>query len=308
LVTLSLIGVILRQVRSSLRHLMWTHALASGTMAISLFIFGAFMLLEVNLERLLAGWGEQIQIIAYLKNNISPGDVQALVKRIEALPEVARVSHTSQEQAWRDFQTALGSQSGLLDGLPRDVVPASLEVTIKPGERDGSTIEQLANNLKAEKEIASVEFPQEWIERLGLVVLAIAWGKWVVGGVLFMATFFIVGSTVKLAIFARKDEVEILQLVGASEGLIQAPFVLEGMIQGLIGATISLAALWGAYLLLRQQTQPVNAFLAPLGELKFLDLERMALLMASGWLLGAAGSLFSLRRFVKTWHPLRLEH
>jgi cell division transport system permease protein len=308
LVKLSLIGVVLRQVRSSLRYLLWTHVLASGTVAMTLFVFGAFMLLEVNLEHLLAGWGEQIQIIAYLKNNIGAGDVQALVKRVEALPAVARVSHTSQEQAWRDFQTALGSQSRLLDGLPHDVVPASIEITIKPGGRDGSTVEQLAEQLKTEKEIANVEFPQEWIERLGLVVLAVAWGKWVVGGVLFMATFFIVGSTVKLAIFARKDEVEILQLVGASEAQIQAPFVLEGMIQGLIGAAISLATLWSTYLLVRRQVPSMGGFLAPLAELKFLDLERAALLLSSGWLLGAAGSLFSLRRVMKTWHTLRLEH
>jgi cell division transport system permease protein len=123
-----------------------------------------------------------------------------------------------------------------------------------------------------------------------------------------MATFFIVGSTVKLALFARKDEVEIMQLVGASEALIQAPFVLEGMIQGFAGATISLVVLWIAYLLVREQTPSLSGFLAPLGQLQFLDPERMALLVTSGWILGAAGSLFSLRRFVKTWHASTLKY
>ncbi len=299
---LSLIGVVLRQVRSSLRHLFWTHVLTSGTMAMTLFVFGAFMLLQVNLERLLKIWGDEIQITAYLNNKIGAGDVQALLERIEALPEVARVRHINQEQAWRDFQTALGTQSGLLAGLPRDVLPASLEITLKPSNRDSPVVEQLAERLKTEKEIASVEYPQEWVERLGLAVLAVEWGKWIVGGILFMATFFIVGSTVKLAIFARKDEVEIMQLVGASETLIQAPFVLEGMIQGLAGAIISLAALWAAYVLLREQTPSMGGFLQPLGQLQFLDLQRVALLVAIGFLLGAAGSLFSLRRFVKTWY------
>jgi cell division transport system permease protein len=301
-VKLSLIGVVLRQVRSSQRDLFWTHVLTSGTMAMTLFVFGAFMLLQINLERLLKIWGDEIQITAYLNNKISAGDVQALIKRIEALPEVAQVRHVNQEQAWRDFQTALGAQSGLLDGLPHDVLPASLEITLKRGNRDTPVVEQLAERLKTEKELASVEYPQEWVERLGLAVLAVEWGKWILGGILFMATFFIVGSTVKLALFARKDEVEIMQLVGASETLIQAPFVLEGMIQGLAGAAISLAALWAAYLLLREQTPSMSGFLEPLGQLQFLDLQRMALVVAIGWLLGAAGSLFSLRRFVKTWH------
>lgn len=304
---LSLIGFVLRQVRTSLRHLFWTHVLTSGTMAMTLFVFGAFMLLQANLEHLLKGWGDQIQITAYLNNGLATADVQGLLKRIAAMPEVAGVRHISREQAWRDFQTALGSQSGLMDGLPRDVLPASIEIAIKPADRDGPVVEQFAERLKNEKEIASVEYPQEWVERLGLVVLAVEWAKWIFGGVLFMATFFIVGSTVKLALLARKDEVEIMQLVGASEELIQAPFVLEGMIQGLMGAAISLVALWGAYLLLRDQTPAVGGFLAPLGELQFLDLRRIGLVVATGWLLGAAGSVFALRRFVKTWHASRAQ-
>jgi len=166
-VKLSLIGVVLRQVRSSLRHLFWTHVLTSGTMAMTLFVFGAFMLLQVNLERLLKIWGDEIQITAYLNSKISAGDVQALLKRIEGLPEVAQVRYINQEQAWHDFQTALGTQSGLLDGLPRDVLPASLEITLKPSNRDSPVVEQFAERLKTEKEIASVEYPQQWVERLG---------------------------------------------------------------------------------------------------------------------------------------------
>jgi cell division transport system permease protein len=271
-------------------------------MAMTFFVFGAFMLVQVNLERLLKTWGEEIQVTAYMNNKIDAAEVQELLQHIAAWPEVARVRHISQEQAWRDFQTALGSQAGLLDGLPRDVLPASVEITLKPGSRDAPVVEQIAERLRAEKGIASVEYPQEWVERMGLAVLAVEWGKWIVGGILFMATFFIVGSTVKLALFARKDEVEIMQLVGASEALIQAPFVIEGMIQGFAGAAISLAALWAAYLLLREQTPSMGGFLAPLGQLQFLDAARMVLLVTSGWLLGAAGSLFSLRRIVKTWY------
>ncbi|HEY7217200.1 MAG TPA: ABC transporter permease [Candidatus Binatia bacterium] len=296
------LSLVLRQVRSSLRHLFWSHVLTSGTMAMTFFVFGAFMLVQVNLERLLKTWGEEIQVTAYMNNKIDAAEVQELLQHIAAWPEVARVRHISQEQAWRDFQTALGSQAGLLDGLPRDVLPASVEITLKPGSRDAPVVEQIAERLRAEKGIASVEYPQEWVERMGLAVLAVEWGKWIVGGILFMATFFIVGSTVKLALFARKDEVEIMQLVGASEALIQAPFVIEGMIQGFAGAAISLAALWAAYLLLREQTPSMGGFLAPLGQLQFLDAARMVLLVTSGWLLGAAGSLFSLRRIVKTWY------
>jgi cell division transport system permease protein len=301
-VKIFLVGFVLRRVRSNLRQLFWTHMLTAGTMAMTLFVFGGFMLLETNLQGLLKGWGDQIQIIGYLKNGLAAHEIQTLVKRVEAMPEVQRVRHISQEQAWRDFQSALGHQSGLLDGLPREILPASVEILLKPAQRDGPVVAQLADRLKQENGIASVEYPQEWVERLGLAVLAVEWIKWILGGVLFLATFFIVGSTVKLAVLARKDEVEIMQLVGASEALIQAPFVIEGMIQGLAAATISIGGLWLVYVLIQNELPSMGGLLGALGELQFLNLNSLALLLVIGWLLGAAGSVISLRRFVRSWN------
>jgi cell division transport system permease protein len=300
---ISLVGLVFRQVGTSFRHLFWTHVLTAATMALTLFSFGAFMLLQTNLEYLLKGWGDQLQITAYLNNGLTEPQVEALMQRIGAMPEVARTRYIGHAEAWRDFQTALGAQSGLLEGLPRDVLPASIEITIRPENRAEKVIGQLAARLKDDNDIASVEYPQEWVERLELVVLAVGWAKWILGGVLFLATLFIVRSTVKLALFARKEEVEIMQLVGASEELIQAPFVLEGMIQGLIGAGVSLAALWGVYSLLQDHMSTIGFFLGPFGQLQFLAPHHIALLVATGWLLGSAGSLFSLRSFIKTWHP-----
>ena len=299
--TPALSGFVLRRVGSSLWQLRWSHLLTAATMAVTLFVFGAFMLLQINLEHLLKGWGDQIQITAYLSKNVGVDKMPALLARVQALPEVARVRLISQEQAWRDFQTALGAQSGLLDGLPRDVLPASLEISLKPAHRDSPVVEQLAARLRGEKEFSSVEYPQEWVERLGLIVLAVEWAKWSLGGLLFLATFFIVSSAVKLAFLARQDEIEIMQLVGASEELIQAPFVLEGMIQGLVGGALSVAMLWGLFVLMQSEFPTLAGFMAPLVRPQFLDSASIALVLISGWLLGAAGSLFSLRRFIKTW-------
>ena len=302
----SLIGFVLGRVGKSLWQLRWNHLLTAVTMAVTLFVFGAFMLLKINLEHLLKGWGDEIQITAYLAKNVDGSEAESVVRRVETLPEVERVRLVSQEQAWLDFQAVLGAQSGLLDGLPRDVLPASLEISLKPAHRDGPVVEQLAQRLRKEKGIASVEYPQEWVERLGLIVLAVGWAKWIFGGLLFLATFVIVGSTVKLALVARQDEIEIMQLVGASEELIQAPFVLEGMLQGLVGGALAVSALWGSFLLARSEMPTLAGFMAPLVRPQFLNAESIALVFAIGWLLGAAGSLFSLRRFIKTWKAHRL--
>ena len=271
-------------------------------MGMTLFVIGAFMLLEANLQQLLKGWGEQIQITAYLSSDVAGAEVDGLIERVRAMPEIERVRYTSQEQAWRDFGAVLGAQSGLLDGLPREVLPASIDISLRPAYRDGPAVEELAARLKREDGVASVEYPQEWVERLGLIVLVLQWIKWIVAGILFIATFFIVGSTIKLAVLARRDEVEIMQLVGASEEIIQAPFVIEGMIQGLAGGALAIAGLGVAYGLLQAEAASMGGLFAPLNELKFLQWTSMGILLGTGCVLGAVGSLVSLRRFLRTWH------
>ena len=295
------LAFVARRVRQSLWELAWSHVLTSGTMATSLFVFGVFILIQENLQHLLNGWGDQIQINTYLDNDVDLDRLEALMSRIRAMPEVEAFRHISKEQAWMDFQTALGAQSAVLEGLPPDVLPASFEITVKPAYRDPLQIEDLAGRLGKINGIAAVEYPQQWVDRLNLFVLAVQWAKWALGGILFIATFFIVGSTVRLALLARKDEIEIMQFVGASEGLIRAPFVVEGMLQGSVGAGISIFCLWLCYLLLQQYMVDQMGLFGSNMQLRFLDPASIAMIVAIGLLLGGFGSLFSLRRFLKTW-------
>ena len=267
----------------------------------ALFVFGAFMILQENLQYFLRAWGDQIEVSAYLAADLNAADTQRLLDRVRGFAEVERARHITREQAWSDFKTALGAQSSLLDGLPRDVLPASLEISIKPAFRDTSAVETLARRLEEQKGIATVEYPQDWVERLGLIVLAVQSAKWILGGVLFLATYFIIGSAVRLAILARKEEIEIMQLVGASDKLIQAPFVIEGMIQGIAAGAISIVLLWCLFHFFGREVPAALGILGPMTAVQFLPVQSLALILMFGLLLGATGSLFSLRRFVKTW-------
>jgi septal ring factor EnvC (AmiA/AmiB activator)/cell division protein FtsX len=295
---------VVRRTSRNLRELVWTHMLTLGTMAMTLFIFGFFMLLETNLQGMLKGWGEQIQLNAYLERGLDDGATATLLNRVRAFPEVARVRHITQEQAWRDFRAALGTQSNVLDGLPPEVLPSSFEIAVKPGYRDLALVERFAERLKKEKGIAVVEYPRDWIDRLSLLVLAVEWVKWILAGALFVITVFIVGSTVKLAILSRRDEIEIMQLVGSSRAMIQAPFMLEGMVQGLVGGAVAVAGLWGAFELARQRPSLAEGMWGGSSQWRFLDIEGVALILLLGWFLGFAGSVFSLRRFIRRWRVL----
>jgi cell division transport system permease protein len=160
--------------------------------------------------------------------------------------------------------------------------------------------------LRNQTGITAVDYPQQWVERLGLMALTVGWTKWLVGGVLFLVTFFVVTSMVKLAVALRRQEIEILQLVGATQATIQAPYVLAGLIQGMAGACLALGMLAMTYYILREHIVAVLGLLVPVSAIYFLDGESAALIVAAGALLGAAGALFGLRRFVRTWKPLKL--
>lgn len=292
---------VFRRVFKNLRELVWTHILTAGIMAMTLFIFGGFILIQENLHGWLKGWGSQIQLFAYLENHDSSKELQPLLEQVRSYPEVESVRFVSHEEAWEAFKEALGAQSGMLDGLQADILPSSLEVALKDPYQRLTSVEALAHRLRGVNGINAVEYPGDWMEKLSLLALGLQWAKWILGGFLFMATLLIVGSTVKLAILARKDEIEIMQLAGAPEGLIKAPFVIEGMIQGIIGASLSLLLLWLLFLFLRSQILSSFGVFGPREQFYFLDRGGVFLLLFIGWLMGAGGSLFSLRRFLRTW-------
>lgn len=274
--------------------------LTSGTMATALFVFGGFLLLEENLRSFTKGWGDQIQVVAYLREAMAATELQSLMAQIRAFPEVASIRYISQEKAWDGFKRSLGSQSSLLEGLQSDILPASLEITLNSSHRDPEALKNLTARLKNAPGIREVEDAQEWSERLQLLLFGIQWGKWIFGGLLFLATLFIIGNTVNLAILARQEEIEIMQLVGAVSGVIKAPFILEGMIQGILGSLFSILALGLVFLLFAAQLPAALGALVPPDELRFLDLRSILLLLVLGWSLGACGSLLAVRRFFHT--------
>ena len=287
------------RVARSLRELFWTHLLTTGILAMTLSVFGGFLIIQENVGRLVKGWGDEIQVFVYLKDGIDAAAAENMRARVAAYPEVKVASYVSRERAWDEFKKTLGSQSGILDGLNPNVLPASLDVELRSAYRSREAVLRLVRRLAALDGVEDVEYPETWLEKIRLLVIGIGWLKWVLGGFLFLVAFLIVGSTIKLAILARQDEIEIMQLAGAADGLIKAPFVIEGMIQGLAGAALALGLLRAVFSLLTAE------LLAPFGPLMagaqftFLGMQQCVFLVLMGWLLGIAGSLLSVKRFLE---------
>ena len=285
----------MRKVLRSFRELFWTHLLTAGTTALTLLLLGGFLLLQENLHGLVQGWGSAIQIFAYVDESLTAADIAALSIRIAAYPEVENARFVSQEEALASFKKSAAAQSGILEGVPAQALPASFEIALKPAARDAGTIAAAAKRLRAEKGITQVDYPEEWTEKLGLVALSLEAAKWILGGFIAVAALFIVSNSIQLAILSRRDEIEVMELVGAPPALIHLPFVIEGMTQGIAGAALSLALL-GGFFYLAASALPQATGISYAQPPQFLSAESCAVLLVLGAGIGAVGSLFALGR------------
>ncbi len=283
--------------RSILRSRM-IHAVAVGTVTIAFVLLGAFLLLYVNLQGLLETWSEQVQVTVYLAEGLSAGDLKQLEGRIRARQEVAAATHLSKEQALAAFKRDLQGQRGLLEGLGgENPLPASFELRLHPAYRSVGAVEELVREVRAWTGVAEVQYGQEWIANLTAIVTLLHLVGLAMGGLLALALLFIVANTIKLMVYARRDEIEVLSLVGATAGFIKAPFLIEGTLQGMAGALLALLILSGGYHLLSAELAA-----SPLWQgmdFRFLPWSYGAGMLVGGMAMGVVGSLFSLGRFLK---------
>lgn len=208
------------------------------------FVVGIFMLAGTNLEMLLDRWGEQLQVTAYLKKGLDLREQEKVRAAIAKLPDVEEAALVSESLALSRFRKDLGGLSGVLDGLEENPLPASIEIRVPPARRTGEVVARLAEDLTAFSNISEVQYGQEWVERyrifletlsllgLGLacILLFVGWGS--------------ISNLIQLTIFARKDEIGILKLVGATDRFVRTPFLIEGSLQGLAASLLALGLLY----------------------------------------------------------------
>jgi cell division transport system permease protein len=269
-------------------------AVAVGTLFVAVLLTGAVAALLGAGERLLAAWAGEVPVSVYL----APGaDLEAARRAAESLAAGARVEAVTSAEAMRRLRVSLGDQGRVLDGLGDDVLPASVEVHVAGSSL--ATARTLAARLREVPGAALVDDGAGWLARLetllargrvvGLLVLALV----------AVATAILVSNTLRLAVYARRDEIEIMKLVGATDGYVGAPILLEGILQGLAGAGLAVAALAGAAWALvprLREALPIASRLAPAD---VLPGRLVAALLLGGTALGLLASALSLRRFLR---------
>ena len=273
-----------------------THLLSIGTIAIAFFLFTSFLLLPLNFTSFLEAWEKKVQIILYLKEGVGQQRVLQLQKKLHGEEGIREARYISQRKAMETFRRDLAGYGGVLKGLKQEIFPASFEITLTERFRTPERIRDVAARLGTIKEVTEVQYGGVWLERFSLFLYTLRWGVWILGGILVVIIVSVTANTVRLTLYNKRGEIEILKLVGATDAFVKLPFYLEGGLQGLLGAGGSILLLFVLFHFFSLKVAPyVSLYFGQL-RLLFLPPKLIAWTLGVGVISGLLGGLLSLRK------------
>jgi cell division transport system permease protein len=283
---------------SNIRQNFLLSVLTVGTITLALLIIALFLLIFVNLEGVTEDWSKRVQVTAYFDKELTAQEIAAYKARIDSLSGTDKVTYVAKDEAVKRFRARLKGQESLLEGVSAEVLPAALEIGLKKESRNSEAVAEYVARLKKIPGIGEVQYGEEWVRRFTAFMNFLRLVGALLGGFLLIAVIFIVSNTIKLTIYARKDELEVLGLVGATRFFIKAPYLIEGILQGALGATLAIIILTLCYLGFLHNAGNFLSFNPADAGLAFLPRSYLAGLLGGGVLLGFLGSFTSLKRFV----------
>jgi cell division transport system permease protein len=285
----------LRQALMNIMNNRLVHVIGLGTMFVSILIFGAFLLLFVNLNVWVQGVGQALSMSVYLDDGISVSKRDMITSWIKSLPTAKIDRFIAKKDALKELRGVLGPQAGLLEGLSANPLPASLEVVFEKINGQKIDPERIKKELEKMEGVEEVQYSEEWLKQFKGLLGLIRMTGLIIGGLLCLGILFIITNTIKLTIYSRKEEIEILKLVGATDWFVKIPFLLEGAIQGILSGILALLILLSGYYLFTAEKMlftGVGVF-----DLIFLPHKYSLLIFLASVILGLAGSLIAVRRF-----------
>jgi cell division transport system permease protein len=256
------------------------------TIAFSLFAFGLFGLVAINIRKALEQVEERVEVRAFVGDSTEIESVAAAMKDIGEFPEVARVEYVSKEQALERARKEMGE---FADVFEAGVLPASIEVYLKSGMRDPITVKSVADRIRTYHFVDDVRYGEEWVAKL-YRLRNIATVSGLALGIAFAAVaIIIIGATIRMTVLARAKEISIMRLVGATDMFIRLPFLIDGLVKGVLGGLLALGFVWIA-------NRVVNEYFI---QTIFFDRDMIFLGVVGGALMGVLGSLVSVGRHLR---------
>jgi cell division transport system permease protein len=289
-----------RSAAIGLRHAPFVHFIAVTTIAIALFSAGLARGMSHLVDGLLASLGGEVEVTVYLEPDLLDPDIARVRDAMEQLSGGGMVVLVPPDMALGRLTRELGDLGEALAHLPENPLPPSLELEVPPVRRSPEELQELAKELRALPGVTGVDYGEEAVQRLSSIAQALRYGGLVALVVVLLTTVVIVSATLQLAIYSRREEIEIQKLVGATDHFVKAPFLIEGVLQGLLGALMALGALAAFERLVGPGLATLFAFLlGPATATPLLDARLGTELLVAGCALGLGGSFIAVGRFLK---------
>ncbi len=209
------------------------------TMAAALGVFALFLFVTVNVDQVVRDVEERKQIIAYLTDDTAESDTQLLKSSLEGMAGIASVQYISKEQAWEEFREEIDDEE-LLAAVDRNPLPASFRISLTEDAKAALEMETLVGQISKFPGVEEVQYGEEWVKRLDDLTVTLTIANLMIGLVVSLCVVFVISNTIRLTVIARRDLIEVMKLVGATEGFIRAPFLIEGIAQGLAAGVLAL--------------------------------------------------------------------
>ncbi|MGD9212126.1 MAG: permease-like cell division protein FtsX [Desulfobacteraceae bacterium] len=267
------------------------------TIALTTLAVGTFGLVFFNAETLLNSFKSGIRLMVYLKANANKDAQISTEYQLKSLAGIKTVRFISKNEGLQILKAQLKRQASLIEDLNKNPLPDAFEVNLVPENFQQDRIDAIAEQIETLPYVANVEYGQEWFQRYAGLFNLFKMGSYVLGGVLAIASVLIVANTIRIVLYTRKEEIDIMCLVGATDNYIKGPFYFQGIIQGAVGSLLGLTVLYIGYLSINSQIQ--LGFATGLLSLRFLPFRIICGISVTGMIVGWVGSFISLNQFLK---------
>ena len=274
------------------------NAVTIFTITLAVIIAGAFGLFFHNVNNIFVDWQQGIRMMVYLENGLDDAQRLDIKFRIKTIAGVEDARFIPRAEALTTLKTQLKKQAGVLDHLRENPLPDAFELTFRPAAHEGEGhLERIAAEIEALPAVSQVLYAQQWLQRFSTIFNLFKLVGYGLGGIFSMAAVLIVANTIRLMVYNRREEIEIMRLVGAADGFIKAPFYLCAMLQGALGSLVGLAVLLGIYGGIAAQIK--QSLYGSLPPLNFFPWYWSTGIVAAGMAVGALGCLVSMKQYLK---------
>jgi cell division transport system permease protein len=289
-------GFFLREAMKNIRLNLLMSITAITTTFICILVLGVGLLVSSHVEGVIGSVREDVSVEAFFPPDAKQQEIDKVRSSVEGYPEVSSVNYVSKEEALQTFKETFEDKPELYQGIDPDVLPASLQIQLE----DPAAAEEVAQRLREEHGFTSenLSYPQQTIQRLNDVTSAMIWGLYGATLLFLISSVLLISNAIRLSIFARRKEIEVMKLVGASDGFVRTPFVFEGLVQGLIGAGLAaLTVVWINFLFV-DWARDALPFVPVSGD-AVNTLLILLVLVVVGVAIGVVGSFLSVTRFLR---------